>query len=211
MGATRIDLYNRITHRIGLPVTDGRMTTALVYQDIEIGQERLSAQSDWPWLTKRATFTTTPSLQTYALPSDHAKTLYFALLNLELIPTQSRALLDFINPDGSFITGTPQSFAIEGSTIFLAPIPGSIFTITHVYQTPDAKLVDDVTQSLVPDQFTDALVTYCLYATALRLHDMRMMPLVQQARQDWLSVLKDHQTRSAVAPSIKKRKDWRLF
>lgn len=208
MTTTRLQLYPRVLHRLGYTSDDGRMTTTLVYQDIENGLEQMSTVADWPWLIQETTFNTVQGTQTYSLPARFVRTRMAAINNINLASRHRRDMLTWVGDDGSLLTGIPIDFATQGNNLYLGPTPDGVYTVTHTYIVPETVLAGDTDVILCPDWYVDAVVVFCALSAAERILDNNQIARMQMARDTWIKQLGDDTTRNEIQPGISIRRDW---
>ena len=164
-----LNLIKRVLRRINQDAVtvDRTVGHAQIIQNlINEAQLELFAQADWYSLYTTATITTVASTGTYALESDHGRTINLIdETNNTILVEDVVRCLDKADPDQDS-TGTPTHFAIQGEYYRLYPIPAGVYTLrTRYWKIPD-ELNTDAGVSDLPYE-CENLILYWAWAGML--------------------------------------------
>lgn len=201
MGAlTLADYRARVYDKLGLPTTDGHVTTAQVNAALNAALQEYATEYDWPWLQSEATITTVAGTQTYALPARYTRTLYLidgdGQGELEYRPRRQLAAYE-----GE--TGRARFYSGLVGTVALYPEPNDAVTLTHGYVISEAEMDDDADTILLPDAYADFLVTIAARKIALRRKDTELKRLLDEEHTQWLGRIRNEQRRTMFLGGVK--------
>lgn len=131
---------------------------------INQGLRLLTAKFDWPFMLSSATITAVSGTQTYALPSDHAKT------HVIFRDGYRRRLREYTASDAWNLYGgdmpessEADSYFIHKDDIYLVPVPTSSGeTYTHHYWTTPSIMANDTDSPPWAEQFHLVLADYAI-------------------------------------------------
>ena len=182
MANTRADLRTKVYERLGLPTTDGLITTTVVNSAINAALENYSSNGVWPWLVSEVAINTVAGTATYALPTNHVRTLYLLDTSAfrELNYRPRRMLASY-----GTLTGKPLYYCYVGMNLRLAPTPDGVYALTHGIRIPDPELTADGSIPLIPTQYSDYIVTIAARLLAVRLKDTELLNILRGEERAW--------------------------
>lgn len=191
---THAQYRTRVYDRLGLPTTDGHVTSAQVTSALNAALQEYATEYDWPWLQAEETVTTAADDEGYALPTRYARTLYVLNdadnENLEYRPAQ--ALVQYAGR-----TDRPLYYSGLWGELVLSPTPDAVYTLRHGYVRAEAEFSADGDTALLPDAFAEFLVTIAARKIAVRRKDTELHRLLSDEYQAWVTRLRNEVRRTA--------------
>lgn len=207
------ELRSRTRSLIGLPTDDEFITDAEINTAINAGLREMASDFDWPWLQKVVTWNTVPQQQVYSFSSINAsdlvriQSLYTSsdtINGFALTSRQFPFIVSFLNIQPSM----PSDFSVVADSLYLAPIPNSVYPMTMLYICFEPTLSADSDTSLVPEQYSDVPCVYAAIWLAAKMQDQTRQQIYLQMKQDWIQRVSKNVIRTTVAPAIVQRDDW---
>lgn len=204
--ATLATLRTDLIDRVGLLVNDERIPASSLNRSLNKGLQRLSMELPWPHLQ---VFTTIPLLAgtaLYPLPANFSTVITLGTNNIRLTYVSLAELISYKN-----VQATPAAFAIEGTQIRFMPVPSHDGTADLVYARLEPALSADGDSPLLPDVYSDLLVTYAALYQATRLKDQHLLASLEALRKEMLQEIADNYRQSQQTPRIVLRKDAYIY
>jgi hypothetical protein len=164
---------------------DKLLTTAVVNRFINRALQAIAAHREWSWLNAETSFATVASTATYALPSDHMRTLSVTNAdNVALLYLESGQIdqADEIESD------EPVYFTVINGLIELSPTPGAAYTLRHRYLRREPSLINETDTPLLPVHYHSAITEY---AAALCFRRQRNEQAASTAMDAYRAILDD--------------------
>ena len=137
------------------------------YNAINDAQNDIANTRRWGFLRTTATLTAVHAVRTVALPSDFAK-FYSGAGNIRNTTSghtgdiiELMSFEDWNNShweDGS-TEGEPTYCYVQGTSLYLSPIPDAAYTFSIIYYKKPAEIVDSSAAITIPDQYSELLKT----------------------------------------------------
>lgn len=193
MPATRDELSQAILDRTGLPSGDALAQPAALQAAIKHGQRAYGVEGDWPWLQVEETINTVANTSTYSVAVNYRRTNYLFYQGTDLEPRDARDLhlLDAVS------TSSPTLYGVTAGSIVLRPTPNAVYALTHGYQRMEAVLAAGSDPVLLPDAYTDYLVSHAALYIAVRLKDADLATLLRAELKDWRDRMAMEQIRAS--------------
>lgn len=195
MGAiTHAQYRARVYDKLGLPTSDGHVTTAAVTQALNAALQEYATEADWPWLQSEVTVTSASGTATYALPTRYARTLY-------VIDSSGQYELEYRPPrplatyEGE--TDRPRFYSGLVGTLKLVPTPNGVYSYRHGYVVSEAEFSADGDVALLPDAYADWLVTIAARKVAVRRKDPELKSMLDAESGQWLQRMRNEVRRTA--------------
>lgn len=202
--ATRKEFRDRVYLRCGLDTADAMVSLPVVNNAMNDALHFLSTVRDWWWLESTETLATVAGTGTITLASAvrKSRSLAYADGTGEL----DQVAVSTIDHDRTTAQGKPQVYALYGTQVVLAPIPGAVYSLTHRYLGGEPDLTDDNASPVLPAQYQAALVDYAAYLVLRRTHDSERAAEALAGYQNWERVMTDN-ARRGVKPMIPRIRD----
>lgn len=204
-GETLTNLIARVYEAVGLPTTDGMITSSAVTSAINRGLERIATEKDWPWLEFTTTHSTVAGTNTITPPTGWTRTQFLYIGSTELELRQRRDLIRFAE-----VTGQPTLYAEQGDTILLAPTPAAVHTVNHGYIKKENVLSSGSDTTLLPAEYALLAVAAAGALVARRLRDSHMEKMFEEEYSREFSKLIDNVRRTASLGRVHRRRDWSM-
>lgn len=193
MGMTFLQMQQRaqvLGNYSDADLTNMKIFINMAKRDLESRNEK------WPWLRDTANLTTTPAVQTVAVPAlmkEHGQLM--ATTNAYNAPVWVD--LPSFNPLGDDISyrstdyiGVPIFYTISEGAFVFTPTPDAAYVYKHVYEAYSADLSADGDTSPIPDGHEDVLIYGALMHFAARDKDRDMMAYWQDMYEGKINNLK---------------------
>lgn len=191
---TLTELRAAVYDKLGLPTTDGLLTTASVDRAINWALQTYSADGVWPWMISEATINTVSGTATYALPVGYTRTEYLidTVGRFELHHRPARQLYGY---EG--LTGRPSFYGFVSGGIKLYPTPDGAFSLTHGMRLAEQALSSAGDVPLIPAHFTDYIVTISARLLAIRIKDQELRAMLDTDLVLWRKRMQKAQIQSS--------------
>jgi hypothetical protein len=190
---TLTDLIAGVRLRMNSYSTDTRLTDAVITGAINDAIRKITLEHDWFWLVPTpATISTIAGTKSYSLPAAHLRTK-----NLVLTDTGD-ALVQYpiTDLDRVVAEGRPQIYAIEGSTLYLAPTPDAVYAIQHRYFQTETPLTSGSDTPLIPKEFSEGIIQEASKNAARFIKDSQLAQECAADYNDWLKTARDNNLKS---------------
>lgn len=204
--ATLTDLLAQVYLRIGLPETDGLITSTVVKGALNRALDRIETEQDWPWLQTAESIVTVAGQVEYDPPADWGRTLWLFLGSEDLRIVQRRDIQRIIGDTES--VSRPRVYCTFAEKILLGPPPEGDLTVLHGYIRHEPTLVADSDAPLLPSRYDDYLVVLASIICGVRLKDQPLVGLLREEKAEILKGMKDDLRRTASFPQAQIRRDW---
>lgn len=165
MGANLMTLRRLTRSRVGVPLQDDFFPDAVIDDHINLAVQALEAEYHWPWSDVVDSVVIGPSTPTIPIPDGYRATrgIYDGTVELSLV-----APGDLISWSGT--TGdVPRVWCPMGTALIVLPTPqDDAYSLQHYWYRQPAWLRQDMDESLVPDQFTGAIIAKAAQLLATR-------------------------------------------
>jgi hypothetical protein len=150
--------------------------TTVIPDFIRLAEARMQLDLDTRQLDKASTLTTTPSINTLALPTDFNKAR-----SLSMLSGGVTIVLDNMPPElliqrwGSYTSSMPRSYSIRGSNLLLGPTPNGAYDLTLEYlgTIPGLTAINQTNDILT--NYPDAYLHCCMIYGAQYIRDAEMV------------------------------------
>lgn len=201
--ATLTSLTTNVLNKLGLPSTDGLITSSVVTDALNVAIQQISTNQEWPWLYLEDTFQTVAGTALYNLPPANIMLKWIAYKDDALDLVQRQDLVRV-----SQIQGRPTIYAESGDNIILGPVPDGVYTISRGYYQREPLLVNGSDSPLLPDVFADYAATVAAKTLCITLRDTDRYALLSKEEKLWEARISDEQRTSMQTLHVKTRGDW---
>ena len=163
---TLLQLVNSVLRKV-VQTEVTSVVSAVGHAQIVVGlindaQRQLYAQANWHSLLTSRNISVTSGLDTYALASDHGKTLILKdISNNRKLEEGTPLVFGLVDP-GALQTGPPTHFGVSGNNYQLFPIPSSSVTLSDNYFKYPSTLALDASTSDLPIECESCLEFWAL-------------------------------------------------
>lgn len=166
---------------------------------LNAGLAKIATEREWPWLYTVGIATTVTGTGTIILPSAHSRTVYLTVDGKGLNEASARELADY-RADSD----TPAMFSFEGNLLRMSPTPNAALPIEHAYFRHEPKLVLDTDAPLIPDAYSDWVVTAAAIKLAIRSNNQDRIAALQAEYDRWLAAAQDNVRRSGATSRLRR-------
>lgn len=201
-------IRTRVRQRAGVSTGDSAVTDSVLTDLINDANRKISLLFDWSWLVDVdgdwTSLTAGQRAYPITVPEDEwRKTLILiANGNQQLRPVQPQTVHRYAN-----ITGSPRFYAVQGTTIYIAPTPDIAYDVFHVYVKEVATLVNDTDVPEIEDWAVDLLIDKAAILVARRLRDSKLRVELESEFAQTLDSMKDEVRRTRQLPKPQHRSD----
>lgn len=168
---------------------------------LNAGLAKISTEREWPWLFVVAADATTATDDTLTLPADLSRLSYITVDGADLDEASAREL-----GSSRSATGTPSLYAVEGDTIRVSPNPDGVYDVELGYYRHEPKITAGANVPLVPDAYSDWVVTAGAVKLAVRTNNTARLLELKAEYDGWLARAMDNSRRSAGVSRIRRTK-----
>lgn len=192
----RGDLRTAIKNRLAIPSAgDGLITDTIVNDAINQALTVVTMTRDWPWLLRSSQLAFPANLGYAEAPCEMLRAKELVINNSVVPYIELNQFLDAPN------LGYPYVWTITGSQIRINPAPTAMVLGTLWYYTTDPALTVDTQEPLLPDVFSEWIISYGSYLCALRRQDEVTAQVYLAQSNDIMSRMRDD-TRSKTGRKI---------
>jgi hypothetical protein len=201
--ATLTSLSASVLLKLGLPSTDGMMTSAALTEAVNNAIQQISTDHEWPWLYIEDNFVTVAGTTSYNMPTSNIMLKWLGYKDDMLDMVQRQDIVRV-----SQIQGRPVIYAEKGNNIILGPTPDGDYTIDRGYYQRETPLVAGSDAPLLPDEYADYAVTVAAKTACVRLGDSERYNMLLKEEKMWVDRISDEVRTSMQTIHVKTRSDW---
>jgi hypothetical protein len=211
--ATLAQIRTKVRDRAGIDAANPLFTDTLLTALINASLAEVSTLADWYWLYATQNIALVAGQATYAPSSTVTRIRYASFVDSDgdTHPLDAYRLQDFAHLDDS-TGGCPEAFAVEGSTIHVAPKPVAAdlpATLRLGVVIPEPVLVADGDTPLLPDHYVDlALVACAAHKAAVRSQNNDMIVALTAEKVTAWEVMRDQARLHLAAPRVQIGREW---
>jgi hypothetical protein len=109
---------------------------------------------------------------------------------VDSLPRFSKAAM--LGTFGSYSTGIPECFAVDGQAVYFRPVPQGAFTIHYTAIIMEPDLVDPTDTPLMPAMFHDAIVEAATMLLFRSTQNVGGASICQAAVTDWVRRMREY-------------------
>ena len=200
------EIRDQARQMAGTNTNDPVLSDALMTDFVNSALRRLSNKRHWHWDQSTTTFSTVAGTATLSLPSDFKRGLSMRNLSngYELKPVAPRDAVRW-----SDTSGEPVFWTIDAGTLYVYPVPESVYSLELEYQAQITELSSDTDEPSVPDYAIDWIIIQAAIYVAVRMHDS---DLKKDLQEELIMIEREIERISRQMPisSITARRDWLL-
>lgn len=173
-----------------------------------------ASPTGWPWTRTIGTFSTVNGTSAYAFTTIDATHTLAKVLGLKvLVQTNYYEPLNLLGPDEAWqiypstLTRRPESYFVEGETVYLAATPDEVYTIGYRGVVSEPDLATDADEPILPVTFHGALVEATLLLAYQTLQDTPKMQATEQRVNSWLTRMRTYGVERPANLGVRVR-DW---
>lgn len=186
--ATLTQLILAVKDKLGVPSDDGMITDAIITRDLNSRLHFVAAQRDWHWLIDPdgTSFNTVVGQRAYTPASNWRRTLHLYDDGRPLTLHQPQ---DLRIPAAGEGNGRSSYYAVEGGKLLLWPTPEAVRPLIHIFVRDEPDLVAGGDTPLLPDYYSDYLVTLAAVNAAIRLDNNKRTQALREEASEWLRTI----------------------
>jgi hypothetical protein len=173
-----------------------------------------ASPTGWPWTRTIGTFSTVNGTSAYPFATVDAAHSIAKILGLKvLVQTNYYEPLNLLGADEAWqiypstLTRRPESYFVEGKTVYLAATPDGVYTIGYRAVISEPDLAADADEPILPVTFHGALVEATLLLAYQTLQDMPKMQATEQRVTSWLTRMRTYGVERPANLGVRVR-DW---
>lgn len=197
-------LRDAVRDRGGFRSTDAWATDSRVTAAINTALHKLETENPkgWDWLRYDGYFTTVAGTDKYPFAAITYGSTVTIMKIIELrvdtapgqyvdsLPRVSKAAL--LGTYGSYASGVPESYAVDGQAVYFRPVPQNAFTIHYTAIIAEPDLVDPTDTPIMPVMFHDAIVEGATHMLFRSTQNTAGASMCQAAVTDWVRRMREY-------------------
>jgi hypothetical protein len=147
--------------------TDAHLNSLI---DDAIDYVQIEMPSGWPWQQYRGSFSTVAGTESYSFATIDGSNTIMRIGSMRVVldttyevELEPRAFNDLVTMYSSTAQQTPESYAVDGRTVILRPIPNAVYTIKFRAVKAEPTLSGDSSVPLMPEMFHNTIVEQAAY------------------------------------------------
>lgn len=168
----------------------------------------------WPWMRVVGTFSTVTSTSTYTFATIDASNTIAKLLAVKLLvqanyyqPLQLMAADEAWQCYPSTVVNRPESYFVEGSTLYLYPTPDAVYTVGYRAVLTEDTLSADADTPTMPVVWHGAIVDAALTLAYQTIQDTQRANYMEQRVGAWVARMRGYGTEYRGGVGVKVR-EW---
>jgi len=181
--ATLATLRTSVYTKMGIPTTDGLLTSTKVNAFINEALNQLEGEGIWQWQEATETLSAVVTNATLTPSStNYGRTVALTIPGGDPLELKPIAFLDkLVNA-----SGPPVFYGFWAGQLLIRPKADASYSFTHRYLKREVALVADGDTPLVPDRWSPAVVEYAASLAYRSMNDADNAARCVSAYQDWV-------------------------
>lgn len=193
------DLITAVRERAELDTSSTLTVDAMLLRFINRALAQISLEASWPWLRASASVSSVIGTNTLTLPTGWLRT-HSITDTVTGYPLQRRASRVIDRQPG---TGRPEIYAVDGSVLYLAPVPTEVVAYTHRYSRSEPELTTGA--PLIPEVYSEGVILWAAARAFTRNKQPDKAAIALSDYAAWLVRVKDNCNQSAEVLSVEPR------